>query len=139
MKTTLYWVTTGLLALVLLYGAGVELTRQSSIMNVLAYLGYPTYLATILGVWKILGAIALLVPGWPRIKEWAYAGVFFNMTGAAMSHLATADAAWHMFVTVAFAGLTLASCALRPASRRLGDVGYADRSRPRSLSGFATT
>jgi uncharacterized membrane protein YphA (DoxX/SURF4 family) len=82
-------------------------------------LGYPLYFIMILGVWKVLGTIALLVPGFPRLKEWAYAGIFFNMTGAAISHAVSGSAAWHILYTGFLAVLTLASWALRPQSRKL--------------------
>jgi hypothetical protein len=74
----------------------------------------------ILGVWKVLGTIALLVPGFPRLKEWAYAGIFFNMTGAAISHAVSGSETWHIYYTGFLALLTLASWALRPPSRKLG-------------------
>jgi hypothetical protein len=69
------------------------------------------------------GAIALLAPGFPRLKEWAYAGIFFNMTGAAISHAAVGDYGaygYHLIVPLTFAGLAVASWALRPQSRTLG-------------------
>jgi hypothetical protein len=71
-------------------------------------------------VWKVLGTIALLVPRFPRLKEWAYAGIFFNMTGAAVSHAVSGDASWHVIYTACLAVLTIASWALRPPSRTLG-------------------
>ena len=84
------------------------------------HLGYPVYFITILGFWKVLGAIALLAPRFPRLKEWAYAGIFFEMTGAAASHAVRGDAAWHVVVTLGFAVLAVVSWALRPPSRTLG-------------------
>ena len=51
----------------------------------IVHLGYPLYFITIIGFWKVLGAITLLAPGFPRLKEWAYAGIFFDLTGAAAS------------------------------------------------------
>jgi hypothetical protein len=78
------------------------------------------YLLTILGLWKVLAAAALLAPGLRRIKEWAYAGLFFVFTGAAASHLACHDAAWHAITTIVLALITVASWALRPESRALG-------------------
>jgi hypothetical protein len=78
---------------------------------------------TILGIWKVLGAIAIVVPRYPRLKEWAYAGIFFNVTGAAASHAAAGDSGaygWHVLVNLALAGLVVASWALRPESRTVG-------------------
>jgi len=71
-----------------------------------------------------MGAIAILVPGFPRLKEWAYAGIFFNMTGAAATGVFTHSAAWHVVVDLILAALTVASWALRPASRRLESPSF---------------
>jgi hypothetical protein len=76
---------------------------------------------TIKGI-TALAIVAILWPGFPRLKEWAYAGIFFNMVGATSSHLAHHEAAWHVIVTVTIAALTLASWALRPPGRMLGTV-----------------
>jgi hypothetical protein len=98
-------------------------------------LSYPAYFITLIGMWKLLGAIAVLVPRLPRLKEWAYAGMFFNMTGAAVSTIAMTGSseAWHVAVQLLMAGLVVASWALRPPSRRLGvllpggsDRGFSD-------------
>jgi len=90
------------------------------VVLVLAHLGYPVYLLTILGVWRLLGAIALLVPRFPRLKEWAYAGTFLELTGAAASGAARGDDMGTVIWPLAFAVLALASWALRPPSRILG-------------------
>ena len=71
---------------------------------------------------KFLGILLLVAPVPARLKEWAYAGIFFNMTGAAVSHLVCHDAGWHVVVTLGLAGLAVASWALRPASRTLGCI-----------------
>ena len=83
-------------------------------------LGYPLYFMQILGVAQLLGIAAILTSVSPTLKEWAYAGIFFNMMGAFVSHVAHEDAAWSIVVTLAIAGITLASWALRPRSRTLG-------------------
>ncbi|HXS35629.1 MAG TPA: DoxX family protein [Flavipsychrobacter sp.] len=117
-----YWITTALLALVVMSGAIAELGHLGGTLETVILLGYPTYFLSILGSWKILGGIAILVPGFPRLKEWAYAGIFFEMTGAALSHAACHDYGvngMHIIVTLLFAALTVASWALRPASRKL--------------------
>lgn len=83
-KSIAYWATTGLVSLAMLgSGAGY---LSGAINGVMEALGYPTYIVYILGVWKLLVAPALLSPGFRRLKEWAYAGLFFNLTGAAASH-----------------------------------------------------
>ena len=78
----------------------------------------PVYFLVILGVWKVLAAVAVLAPGLPRLKEWAYAGLVFNFTGAAASHLAVGDRADTLVAPMLFTGLTFASWALRPPARR---------------------
>jgi hypothetical protein len=83
------------------------------------YLGYPVYLLTIIGVWKLLGSIAVLVPGLPLIKEWAYAGFFFLMTGAIFSHIAVGDPAVELFPSFLLLALTIISWYFRPSTRKL--------------------
>ncbi len=122
-----YWATTIIVALELLAGGVTDLIRGPALLFVgdsvvlaLAQLGYPVYLLTILGVWKLLGAIALLVPRFPRLKEWAYAGTFFVYMGAAASWVARGSGMGDLIWPLAFAVLTLASWALRPPGRTLG-------------------
>lgn len=122
MKSIVYWMTTGLLALGLPGGGGAELARYQPTVEGIVHLGYPVYFVTIIGTWKVLGGMALLAPRFPRLKEWAYAGVFFNMTGAAVSHVVCHGAAWHIIVTLGFAALAIASWATRPASRTVASL-----------------
>ncbi len=119
LKLICYWVFTIIAAVELLVGAEWDLTHRPDVVQLVTHLGYPTYVLTILGFWKLLAIIAWLVPGFPRLKEWAYAGVFFETTGAAASHIASGNgvvAAAGPLILTAFA---LASWALRPQSRRL--------------------
>jgi uncharacterized membrane protein YphA (DoxX/SURF4 family) len=128
MKVIGYWTSTAAVAGVLLVDGVMGLVHAHGrvmlvgkpLDEVMERLGYPAYLLKILGVWKPLGAIALLVPGFPRLKEWAYAGTFFNMTGAAASSVASGDEVGNSIWALIFAVLTLASWALRPQSRTLG-------------------
>ncbi|MGH9451826.1 MAG: DoxX family protein [Terriglobia bacterium] len=122
-----YWATTIIIVLELVAGGATDLARGPallvagpSVVSALAQLGYPTYLLTILGLWKLLGAIALLVPGFQRLKEWAYAGIIFEMTGAAASWSACGDKGSNLTVPLILALLAVASWALRPPSRTLG-------------------
>lgn len=117
-----YWVVTTFLLFNVLSGAVAELMQRKDNVEGMIFLGYPLYFMMILGVWKVLATIALLVPGFARLKEWAYAGIFFNMTGAAISHAVTGDATWHVLYTGFLAILTLASWGLRPQSRTLGGL-----------------
>jgi len=88
-------------------------------LRTIQHLGYPTYFMTIHTIWYILGGIALLVPRFPRLKEWAYAGLLFIYTGAFMSHLAVGDPPVMLIGPIVFTGLVLVSWALRPPARRL--------------------
>jgi uncharacterized membrane protein YphA (DoxX/SURF4 family) len=133
MKMIGYWATTAVVALELLAGGVTDLVHGPELLFagdpvvlVLAQLGYPVYLLTILGVWRLLGAIALLVPRFPRLKEWAYAGAFFVYVGAAASWAARGGGVGYLIGPLSFAFLTLASWALRPPSRILG-VLFPDR------------
>ena len=119
-KTIGYWVTTGLVVFCMTGGVFEILSVKTTIEGIMK-LGYPAYIIPALGLGKVLGILAILWPGFPRLKEWAYAGISFNMMGAFVSHVAHKDAAWTIVVTLTIAAITLASWALRPHSRRLGD------------------
>ncbi len=118
-RTKAYWAVTALAALALLGSGGANATLSPPIPENMAALGYPAYFPRILGVWKILGGLALLAPRLPRLKEWAYAGVTFAMTGATASHLLNGDTLAQALPPLAVLGLALGSYALRPADRRL--------------------
>jgi uncharacterized membrane protein len=83
------------------------------------HLGYPLYLMTLLGLWKVLGVIALIIPGRLLLKEWAYAGFFFLMTGAVISHLAAGDGIMGIIFQSIFVLLIVLSWYLRPADRKI--------------------
>jgi len=117
-RTIAYWVTTALVAAELAVGGVWDIMRIPYVRTVIEHLGYPSYFLVILGLWKVLGAAALLVPRFPRLKEWAYAGTFFNYTGALASHLAVGDGADVGLIVLA--GVVVSSWALRPSARRLG-------------------
>lgn len=127
LRSTVYWLLTLVVAFELAAGALWDLLRIEYVRVVLAHLGYPMYLLTILGVWRIPGALALLVPRFPRLKEWAYAGAFFNYTGAAASHFLAGDAAGKWIGPLVLGVFTLISWAMRPASRRLPGAAKGER------------
>ena len=87
----IYWISTIWLALGMSSTGIVQLFRVKEEVESMEHLGYPAYFLTILGIWKILGVIALLIPKFPLLKEWAYAGFFFAMSGAAISHIILGD------------------------------------------------
>lgn len=114
-----YWVTTALLSFGLISGGAAQLARFPANVEGMVHLGYPVYFMVILGVWKVLGGIALLAPRFALLKEWAYAGTVFEMTGASISHAACGDDVMHIVVPLVFTTLAVASWQLRPASRKL--------------------
>ena len=114
-----YWVTTGLLCALVTFGGLNEVIHSERIMATMAHLGYPPYLPTLLGAWKLLSVIALLAPRAPRIKEWAYAGMFFDFTGAIFSHLNVGDGPPQLGPPTVALILAIASWWLRPADCRL--------------------
>jgi uncharacterized membrane protein YphA (DoxX/SURF4 family) len=116
-----YWVTTALVVFELAMGGVWDLLRVPQVRGLIERLGYPSYFLVILGTWKLLGAVALAVPRFPRLKEWAYAGVLFDLTGAVASLFAAglADVGTVAY-PMAMTGVAVASWALRPAPRRLG-------------------
>ncbi|MGC2653431.1 MAG: DoxX family protein [Mycobacterium sp.] len=115
-----YWIVTGLLASELVLGGIWDILRIPLVRDVVTHVGYPTYLLVLLGVWKLLGAAALLAPRLPLLKEWAYAGAFFVFSGAIVSHLTTGNDLHELGFLVVLLLLIAASWTLRPATRRLG-------------------
>jgi hypothetical protein len=95
-----------------------DIARIPSVRELVTGLGYPTYLLVLLGIWKLLGAIVLLLPRCPVLKEWAYAGAFFVYRGAIASHLTTGYQASEVRVLSVLTALTMLSWTLRPPSRR---------------------
>jgi uncharacterized membrane protein YphA (DoxX/SURF4 family) len=120
-----YWVTTAIVAFVLLVGGAMDLMRPADAVELITHLGYPLYFMTIIGAWKVLGAIVLLVPRVPRLKEWAYAGIVFDFTGALASHAARGDGAGRIIPPLVLTLLALASWALRPHNRVLRAIPHA--------------
>ena len=118
-RTIAYWVTTLLLALECLAGGIIGALQRPPFIGIMKHLGYPGYVMTIIGVWYVLGGVALLLPRFPRLKEWAYAGLFFIYTGAIASRLAVGDSAVVLMGPIILTGLVIASWALRPSTRRL--------------------
>lgn len=118
----IYWISTIWLALgMLTVGTGqlIKMKAGQGGVDMITHLGYPTYFLTILGVWKILGVIALLIPKFPLLKEWAYAGFFFVMSGAVFSHIASGDSVKDLFPSLLLLTLTVVSWYFRPADRKI--------------------
>ena len=117
LKLICYWIVTIVVATELLVGGVWDLTQRADAVQVVTHIGYPAYVLTILGFWKLLAVIAWIVPGYPTLKEWAYAGVFFELTGAAASHVLRGNPS-EAILPLILAALSMASWALRPSSRR---------------------
>jgi uncharacterized membrane protein YphA (DoxX/SURF4 family) len=118
----IYWVATIWLALGMVSTGAVQLFKAKEGqggVDMVTHLGYPVYLLTILGIWKILGVVALLVPKFPLLKEWAYAGFFFIMSGAIFSHIAIGDPATELIPSLLLLILTVVSWYFRPANRKI--------------------
>jgi uncharacterized membrane protein YphA (DoxX/SURF4 family) len=121
-KKIIYWVATLWLSLGMVSTAVIQLTKGKEgpgAVNAMIQLGYPGYFLTIIGVWKILGVVAVLIPRFPLLKEWAYAGFFFMMSGAIVSHVSSGSATIEIFPALLLLTLTVVSWYLRPVDRRI--------------------
>ena len=118
----IYWISTIWLALGMLSTGIVQLLKPEEEVAKITHLGYPIYFLTILGIWKILGVVAVLIPKSSRLKEWAYAGFFFAMSGAVFSHLASGDSVNEIFSSLLLLILSVMSWYFRPADRKIISV-----------------
>lgn len=118
----IYWIATLWLALGMSSTGIVQVLNMKEETAFITQLGYPDYFLIILGVWKILGVVAILIPKFPLLKEWAYAGFFFAMTGAIFSHIASGSAAQDFFGSVLLLVLTITSWYFRPVERKIIQV-----------------
>lgn len=118
----IYWVFTIWMSLGMVSSAIVQLTGMKEEAEMIQNLGYPLYFMTLLGIWKILGVIVVLAPKLPILKEWAYAGFFFVMTGAAYSHIVSGDPFSQIFPSLLSLVLTILSWYLRPPGRKIVSV-----------------
>lgn len=125
-----YWTFTVLLVFELAAGSLWNLLQIEWVRVQLNHLGYPLYYTYISGVWQIGGAAVIIAPGFPRLKEWAYAGSFFQFSGAVASHLLAGDGVEVWLPPLVFLMFVIVSWALRPADRRLPNAGLAPETRP---------
>ena len=116
---TIYWVTTGLLAFGMLAQGLAQLFHTKGYVDILVHLGYPVYFLNIIGAWKILGVIPILIPRFKLVKEWAYAGFFFVMSGATFSHSASGDSVNEVAPSLVLLILIAVSWYFRPADRKI--------------------
>ena len=125
-----YWIATGLFCLTMAGGGTANLLRVEEQQEMLSELGYPTYLMTILGIAKLLGVVALLLPKTPLLKEWAYAGFTFDLLGAAASHAMIGHPVTETIAPLIVLAIALASYWLRPAVRRLPPTSHVHTDAP---------
>lgn len=115
----IYWIFTTWMCLGLVSSAVVQLLKMKDEVDTITKLGYPIYFMTIIGTWKILGVIAILVPKRPLLKEWAYAGIFFTLSGAAVSHIVSGDPFSKTFPSLFLLVISAISWYFRPADRKV--------------------
>lgn len=118
----IYWIVTIFLSVGMTAGGIQQMLQIGGYNEIVTKLGYPLYLLTILGVWKILGVIAILIPKFQLVKEWAYAGFFFAMSGAFISHLAVGQPFSEAVPSLTLLVVTVLSWYLRPANRKINSV-----------------
>jgi hypothetical protein len=121
-RLIIYWVFTGMFTFGMLVSGTGQLFRVKEMNDIFVHLGYPPYLMSILGTWKILGVAVILIPGFRLLKEWAYAGFFFTMSGALISHLVLGDSGKAILGPLMQAIFIILSWYFRPPSRRLTSV-----------------
>ncbi|TWJ01651.1 DoxX-like protein [Mucilaginibacter frigoritolerans] len=121
-KLIWYWIITAILSFCIFSGGLAQALQVKGVVQGFKPLGYPTYFISIIGVWKVLGIIAILIPKFKLLKEWAYAGIFFTMTGAVISHIASNDISVQIIAPVVLAIFTVLSWYLRPADRKISTV-----------------
>lgn len=118
-KRLWYWIITILLAFCIFMGGLAQTLQLKGVIEGFKPLGYPNYFISIIGVWKILGVIAILVPKFPLLKEWAYSGIFILLTGAVISHIASDDIHVQIIAPCVLAIFTVLSWYLRPGDRKI--------------------
>ena len=120
----IYWIATIWLALGMLSTGAVQLLKVEKEVDSITRLGYPVYFLTILGIWKLLGVAAVLIPKFPLLKEWAYAGFFFAMSGATFSRIASGEPMNEIYPSLLLLTLTAVSWYFRPADRKIISVNF---------------
>jgi DoxX-like family len=118
-KLLWYWIITAILSFCIFTGGLFQALQLKGVLQGFKPLGYPNYFISIIGVWKVLGIIAILIPNFKLLKEWAYVGIFFVMTGAVISHIASDDVHVQIIAPVVLASFTVLSWYLRPADRKI--------------------
>jgi uncharacterized membrane protein YphA (DoxX/SURF4 family) len=118
----IYWIATCWLSLGMVSSGIVQLIKVPEEVTMMTHLGYPLYFLTIIGIWKLLGVVAVLIPKFSLLKEWTYAGFFFVMSGAVFSHIAAEDEAKEFFGPLLLLTLTVVSWYFRPENRKINSI-----------------
>ena len=118
-KTIWYWIITVILSFCVFSGGLMQALLVKDVVAGFKPLGYPTYFISLIGIWKVFGIIAILIPEFKLLKEWAYAGLFFTMTGAVISHIASDNVTVQIIAPTVLAAFTVLSWYLRPPNRKL--------------------
>jgi DoxX-like family len=121
-KTIFYWITTGLLSFGMLLGGTAQILQLKFNVDGIVHLGFPVYVLPILGTWKVLAIITILTPKFLLMKEWAYAGLFFLLSGGVISHFASGDGVGEALPVFVFMCLTILSWYLRAADRKFTSI-----------------
>ncbi|MDB5139923.1 MAG: hypothetical protein JWR12_1839 [Mucilaginibacter sp.] len=121
-KLLWYWIITAILSFCIFSGGLAQALQVKGVVRGFKPLGYPNYFISLIGVWKMLGIVAILIPKFKLLKEWAYAGIFFTMSGAVISHIASRDVSVQIIAPVLLAVFTVLSWYLRPADRKIISV-----------------
>jgi hypothetical protein len=121
-KTLWYWIITAILSFCIFSGGLAQAMQVKGVVQGFKPLGYPNYFISLIGVWKVLGIIAILIPKFKLLKEWAYAGIFFAMSGAVISHIASGDTSVKIIAPFLLAVFTVLSWYLRPLDRKIISV-----------------
>src|ERR1700742_5188503 len=121
-KLIWYWIITIVLSFCIFSGGLMQALQVKGVVEGFKPLGYPVYFISLIGIWKMLGIIAILIPKFKLLKEWAYAGIFFTITGAVISHIASNDIKAQIIAPIVLAIFTVLSWYLRPADRKIAAV-----------------
>lgn len=116
---TIYWVSTIFLSIGMLAGGIQQMLQTGGYNEIVTQLGYPLYMLSIIGTWKIFGVISILVPKKPLLKEWAYAGFLFTMSGATISHFAVGQPITEALPSIILLVVTATSWYFRPDDRKI--------------------
>ena len=118
-KLISYWVITAILSFFIFSGGLMQAMLVKGVVQGFKPLGYPAYFISLIGIWKVLALIAILIPKFKLLKEWAYAGLFFTMTGAVISHIASNNISVQIIAPIVLVIFTVLSWYLRPADRKI--------------------